>query len=204
VSKLLATVPLIASAIAVCLAIAALLHTADWHVNAAGGAAIFAGLVAVAIALWGWLERKQERQRADRAQAALVIAEPAQAEHPYALGVLVQNFGALPVLNVSLVNLVIEGHPDADPGGSGPIAFLQPYRLDKRSIWLECTAPNNAAAALLFDQAIDQATKLTATLWFEDAMGNHWESVFESVAASRLRGGLSEVGSPRRVRIRRR
>lgn len=135
------TISLIASFIAPCLAIAALMHTAGWHINAdvvSPAGSFAAALVALAIATWGWVERKQERDRADKAQAALVIAEPAQVGGPAALGAFVQNFGALPVLNVSLVKLDIAGQPDVDPGRSGTVAFLQANRGDKRGIgWSE-------------------------------------------------------------------
>lgn len=92
--------------------------------SAAGSFA--AAVVALAIAGWGWLERKQERDRADKAQAALVIADAAQVEHPAALGAVVQNFGAFPVLNVSLAKLDIEGMPEVDLGQSGMVAFIKP------------------------------------------------------------------------------
>ena len=91
--KLLANASLIASVIAMCLAIAALIHTAGWHINAGAEAAtgsLTAALVALAIATWGWVERKQEWDRADRAQAALVIADAAQVEHEPAMGAFIQ------------------------------------------------------------------------------------------------------------------
>jgi hypothetical protein len=144
------------------------------------------------------LERKQERDRADEAQAALVIADAAQVEHPAALGAVVQNFGALPVLKFSLAKLDIEGMPEVDAGRSGTVAFIKPYSDDKNARWLECNPPNNSAAP-----SLDQSRKLTATVWFEDAKGNRWQCVFESRALSRHRE-LSAVGSPRRISLRRR
>ena len=192
----LVTGSLIASVIALCLGIAALVHTAGWHVTAnamSAAGAFVAALVALTIAVWGWYERKQERNREDRAQAALVIAEPAQVETPIAQGVFVKNLGALPVLNVSLVKVDIAGQPDVDPGCSGTLAFLQAYRDDKRARWLECNPPNNAGAP-----SVDQATRMTGTIWFEDAKGNQWESTFESRARSSQRE-VGRVESPRRI-----
>jgi hypothetical protein len=197
----LATASLMASLAALGLGIAALMHTAGWHINAnavSAAGSFTAALVALAIATWGWVERKQERDRADKAQAAMVIVEPVQVGGPVALGAFVQNFGALPVLNVSLAKLDIAGQPDVDPGRSGTVAFIQAYRDDKRGCWLECKPPNDAAAP-----AVDQTTRLTATVWFEDAKGNRWESIFESLAANRSRQ-LIEIGSPRRISLRRR
>jgi hypothetical protein len=189
------------SLIALCFGIAALAHTVGWHINAAAVSAagsFAAALVALAIATWGWVERKQERDRADRAQAALVIAEPAQVEHPTRQGVHVQNLGALPVLNVRVVKLVISEHPDVDLGCSEILAYLQAYRDDKRVRWLECKPPNGAEAP-----SVPQATRVTGTLWFEDAKGTRWESSFESPALSKVRE-LGEIGSPTGIYLRRR
>jgi hypothetical protein len=187
---------LIASVIALCLGIAALVHTAGWHVNAnamSAAGAFVAALVALTIAVWGWHERKQERNREDTAQAALVIAEPAQVEHQAALGAFIQNFGTLPVLNVKLAKLDIAGQPETDPGSSETRAFLQPYRHGQGSCWFECRHLNDAGALPL-----DQATRITATIWFEDAKGNQWESTFESRARSSQRE-VGRVESPRRI-----
>ena len=96
------------------------------------------------------------------------------------------------MLNVSLAKLDIEGTPDVDLGRSGTRAFIPAYRDDKCAVWLECQ-PLNVAAAL----PLDQSTRLTATVWFEDA------NLRITRAPTRFREGGS-VESPRRISLRRR
>lgn len=76
--------------------------------------------------------RVRERDAADEAQAALVIAQPfrVQAEDAIkpGLGVVVQNYGSLSILGVTVVRLQVEGHPHLDlqrpEGGSTTIRCL--------------------------------------------------------------------------------
>src|SRR5277367_3825400 len=78
---------------------------------------------------------------------------------PGRTGVFVINLGALPVLNLRLMKLDIEGLPDVNnPGSSETRAFLQAYRDDKRSYWLEWYTFEDVPGFF-------PPTLLTATVW---------------------------------------
>jgi hypothetical protein len=72
-------------------------------------------------------------------------------------------------------------------------AFLRTYRDDTRARWLELEALGGAETP-----PVDEGTRMIATLWFEDAKGSQWESVFESPAWFSHRE-MHVIGSPRRI-----
>ena len=93
--------------------------------------ALSAAAAAVWIATRDRRERKQERDAADEAQAALVIAQPFRSGRA-GLGVAVQNYGTLSILQVTTVKLDVEGNPHLDlrrmPGGATTVPVVAPRR----------------------------------------------------------------------------
>jgi hypothetical protein len=74
-----------------------------------------------------------------------VIVQPGPVSSPAALVVVVQNFGTLPVLNVSLARLGVIGQPhlDVTRGRSRIVAVLEPHRDDVRGQVFECAPPRD-------------------------------------------------------------
>jgi hypothetical protein len=172
------------------------------------GLAATGSFTAAAVAVWvatgDRRERRHEREAADKAQAALVIVEPVLTGNPGVVGAFVHNCGTLPILNVKLVGLEVVGQPhlDVTRGREHVRAVLEPRRDDKRCGVFECRPsddPTDAYQTALYGDSdfrqnrlrfphgapsIKADTTLRATVWFEDAKGNSWETVFESVAGN--------------------
>jgi hypothetical protein len=169
-----------------------------------------AAVAAVGIATVDRWDRKRERDDADEAQAALVIAQPYRvptvrsegafqiiSRYPE-LGVLVKNYGTLSVLRVT-VKLAVDGHPNLDLHPSADSAADHP---------VVAPVPDNpfgqkfifraASDEQLEDPTITDKTLLTATVRFQDARGNRWETIFKARAV------LETPRIPRRSRSRRR
>jgi hypothetical protein len=115
----LSTAALIAGLIGAGLGIAALVHTANWNLNANALSAA-SSFTAAAVALWvattdRW-ERKRERDTADRVRARLVVVWAVRLETtPLQLQVIVRNKGPRALVDVIFLSLIVENHEDLDP-----------------------------------------------------------------------------------------
>ncbi|TLH73675.1 hypothetical protein [Mycolicibacterium phocaicum] len=190
-------VSLAVSVLALGLAVASLLHTANWHVNANAVSAA-GSFLAAAVALWIATSdrrlRKKDRDDADFTQAKLVIVWTVRrTEQPPWLQVMVRNKGSRPILDVTFVRLSVEDHdfllpapadnplPVVDPNGDGNFIFYASDDLDDafRRALLGVPYPPGmsvAGANQLKDKpTIVESTKFTATVQFTDANGNRWE-----------------------------
>jgi len=93
-------------------------------INALAALAALGAFAAAAAAVWvATTDRRvriEEGDAEDEAQAALVIAQPFRSGQA-GLGVAVQNYGTLSILQVTTVKLDVEAHPHLDlrrmPGG---------------------------------------------------------------------------------------
>ncbi|WP_156763350.1 hypothetical protein [Mycobacterium scrofulaceum] len=205
----------VAVLVAVLFGLPALLTMAGVRVDAGlivNGLAAIGAFSAAGVAVWvateDRRERKREREAAAEAQAGLVVAEPFQVAGPggvgHAFGVAVQNYGTLAILQVAVVRLQVDRHPNLDfrrdETGSFVAALLAPRRDGERAgtgFYFRGTEDARVSSAFR-EKRITQETMLTATLRFTDAGGRRWEAVFR--AAARLRREHNhEVSSTERV-----
>lgn len=196
--------------------------------------AFSAAAAAVWVATTDRRERKDERDAADAAQAALVIAQPFAVAAGYpGLGVAVQNYGMLSILQVTSVRLDVEGHPQLDlrrtPGVLRRFRSSAPWRDDKGGTYFtfrpgddeqpfkRALEGNTDFTGNAYDEGVSDIaenaasraptitnkTLLTATVWFQDAKGNRWETFFSAPAVVRLEGNNQIDSSTHHVFLRR-
>lgn len=158
----------------------------DWGLVVSALAAIGsigAAVIALYIATTDRRERRRERDAEDEAQAKLVIVLPRRPTNPLELQVQVTNLGTKALIDVTFVEMTVEGHDLGDlqptigpfpvfttPGNYslftfGPDSYGQthPYYIAVRG------GPNNEP------QTITETTQLRATVRWTDASGKTWE-----------------------------
>jgi hypothetical protein len=181
------TAPLVVSLIAVALGIAALVHTADWHVNATALSAVgsfSAAVVALGIATSDRRERKRERDAADKVEAKLVVVWGERIDGPSQLQVVVRNNGTRAIVDVTFVSLVVEDRdldlrptseselPVVTPSGDDGKFIFNPEAHDPahpfRRAMRGAPWPQSGPATIL------NSTKMTATVRWTDASGKTW------------------------------
>jgi hypothetical protein len=197
-------------------------------VNALAALGAFAAAAAaVWVATSDRRERMRERDAEDEAQAALMIVEPVSrgSENEKQLEVIVKNFGKFPVLDVTLVELIVGGHPQLRPSPrprtwpvleptrakAEGLTFVFPAlrssrvsRSDETDLFRLAlygkTKKGGESYGWLQKPTIDQNTTLTATVRFRDANGNWWETTYSGTAEWKSRADHS-VGCTRQISL---
>jgi hypothetical protein len=182
------------------------------NILAAAGA-FSAAAAAVWIATSDRRERRQEGRDADEAQARLVIVEPSRVAGGSSnmapeLAVLVKNYAALSVLDVTVVEFVISGHPQLRPSMQpATLPVLEPNRDAPAGALFSFSPPYLSPDdedekgldpfkkafvgwrvrdfvkqewVVVDEPTITVDTILTATLRFRDGKGNRWETTYGS------------------------